>query len=100
MSKEIAINTNRLGQDISSMQDRLNAVKNEMGTMYDAVRALNASWEGPAHSEFLAQFATDEQAMSEFCDLVSELIKCVEYAKTEYEKCENEVNSIVTSIRV
>ena len=100
MSQEIAIRTDALGADTSLMQERLNAVQKEMEQMYQAVGVLNTMWEGEAHDVFLAQFASDEMAMMELCKTIQSIINCLEYAKDEYVKCENEVDSIVSSLRI
>lgn len=100
MGQEIAIKTESLASDITLMQSRLNAIKNDMGKMFEAVAILDRMWEGPANQVFVQQFTTDQQSMEQLCDVIQSIINCLTYAKDEYTKCENEVNSIVSSIRI
>lgn len=100
MSQEIAINTGKLDNDITAMQERLNGILKDMEDMYSAVNALDAMWEGPANAAFIQQFANDQENMTELCEIIQDYIECLTFAKDEYVICENEINNIVSSIRI
>ena len=100
MSKEIEVNTNTLAADIEKLQNELNLVVSELNKMYDAVNLLDSMWDGPANDTFRAQFLQDRQEMQEICNELQKMNDCLVYAKNEYNTCENNINGIVTSIRI
>ena len=100
MSKQITINTNTLNREISALRSHLQAIEQDLGNMYSAVRRLDAMWEGPANEAFRAQFESDRKSMEELCKTIRQIIECMEFAKNKYNQCETNVESIVQSIRV
>lgn len=100
MGKEISINTSILSSDIEVMQQQLNVVKSDLDKMYDAVRVLDSMWDGPANEAFNAQFQLDRNDMTALCDTIQKIINCMEYAKKEYNSCEADVSSIISSIAI
>ena len=59
---------------------------------------LDAMWDGPANQVFMMQFNNDTQYAEEICNMVKKLIECMEYAKKQYDYCESEVSSLISSI--
>lgn len=100
MGKEIAIKTESLAYDITQMQSRHDFILREMSDVYEAIAKLDTMWEGPANLEFIKQFQKDYESMEELCEVIQNIIDCLVYARDAYEKCDKEVNSIVSSIRV
>ena len=100
MSKRIEIRTQTLSTNISIIQAQLDAIEADMETMYAAVKHLDTMWDGPANKAFNEQFGYDHADMKELCKTIQKIIDCFTYAKTEYDKCEVEVASIVNSIRI
>jgi WXG100 family type VII secretion target len=100
MYREIAVNTSTLASDIETLQEQLDMVKKDINDMYGAVQTLDSMWDGPANEAFKTQFRQDYKDMQELCKTVQQIIKCMKYAKKEYNVCENEVNDIVASIQI
>lgn len=100
MAKEITIDTDSLGKDIDVLQTHLAAIEKDMDKMYEAVRVLDTMWDGPANAAFNQQFAKDKQDMATLCQTVQKIIKCLEYAKKQYNSCEADVGNIVSAIKV
>ena len=100
MSQEIAVRTESLASDITSMQSRLESIRNKSDKMFEAVSMLDKMWEGPANDAFVQQFVSDQKSMDEMCEVIQSIISCLTYAKDEYVKCENEVSSIVSSLKI
>ena len=100
MAKEISVNTNSLSKDIETLKTNLNAIKKDLGTMYDRVKVLDAGWEGPANAEFNRQFEADRKNMEAVCTTVERIIQNLEYARKEYDSCEKSVESIVAAIKI
>lgn len=96
----IEIDTVVLQSDIEAMQSQLNAIKSDMNKMYEAVQTLDRMWNGPANDAFNQQFLNDKADMEELCGTIQSVIQYMEYAKKEYNNCENQVNSIVLEIGV
>ena len=100
MAREIKVNTSSMDQDINALQEHLNKIRKNLESMYEAVRLLDTMWDGPANEVFNRQFMADREAMEAVCENVEQVIKCMQFAKKEYENCDNEVGSIVSAIRV
>lgn len=97
---EIGVNPQTLNSQTDSIQRELNRIREDIEKMYDAVRALDVMWDGPASESFKIHFNMDNIAMGQLCDTIQSILDSMKYAKDEYEKCEENVNSIISSIRV
>lgn len=96
----IVISTENLGSDIrtiSGQVDDLNAAK-EMAMA--CLNNLNGMWEGAAHNAFVQQCAVDQVMMNSLISKLQNLVECLEYAKSEYERCNENVVDKIASIRL
>lgn len=100
MAKEIEIETNSLASDVEQLQAFLNDITGSMDDMYEAVVALDRTWEGPANQVFNEQFNSDKQSMAELCKVIQNLINCMSFAKDEYNSCESQVNGVISAIKL
>lgn len=98
--KEIAVDTSALYGDIQELREALSAVRSQLSDMFGQIAELDAMWDGPANAEFDRQFGMDHENAENMCKTVESLIECMEYARNQYNSCENEVNDIVSVIRV
>ena len=98
--KTIEIDTKVLQTDIEAMKTQLNAIKKDMNKMYEAVQTLDRMWNGPSNDAFNQQFLIDKSDMDDLCTTIQNIIKCMEFARKEYNNCDNQVNSIVLGIGV
>ena len=55
-------------------------------------------WDGPANEAFQAQFNADHARMEELHSELRRLISCMEYARAQYDQCEDEVYQAIASI--
>lgn len=99
-NQEIAVNTETLALDIAELNTTLETARKMLRDMFTQIQELDAMWGGPANDEFNKQFANDHENAKELCAAVESLIGCMEYAKEQYNSCENQVNGIVSSIYV
>ncbi len=97
-SKEIDINTESLSKDIESLQITLNSVKEEMRDVFTKIQELDMMWDGPANQEFMKQFGADSTFMTELCSTIQALLECMEYARKQYDSCDDAVRSMISSI--
>ena len=99
-NQEIAINTSTLRGDINELKQSLATARKQMESMFDQVAELDTMWDGPANAEFNNQFRNDYENMKNLCKTVESLIECMEFARDQYNLCENEVSGIVDSISI
>jgi len=99
-SQEIAINTSTLDGDIDKLSTVLEKIKSQLEMTFAEVQALDGMWDGPANETFVTQFTKDYNDSLELCKVIQSLIDCMDYAKKQYDSCENEVNNIVSSISI
>lgn len=98
--REIAVSTENLGRDIARLRTVLNNLRKNKDKMVQEIEQLNTMWKGPANQMFAKQFALDCRSFDNLCRTIEEMIKAMENAKTEYEKCDNKVNALVNAIRI
>ena len=99
MSREIAVNSTTLKNEVSTMKTSLDSLRAEIEDAYTATRELDNMWDGPANVAFQENFNMDRLILLEICDGVEKLIDSMGNARTEYEKCEADVKAVVDSIK-
>lgn len=99
-NQEITINTDTLASDIAELNSALETARRTLSDMFTQIQELDAMWDGPANDEFNKQFANDHENAKDLCATVESLIACMEYAREQYNSCENQVNGIVSAIRI
>lgn len=97
-NREIEIETNTLGSDIGELESELAEARGYIETMKSDMTQLDAMWEGPANEVFMMQFRNDAAYAEELCKMVENLTECMKYARKQYDACEAEVGSLVSSI--
>lgn len=98
--QEIAVDTSILTTDISDLQEALSKVRKQLDDMFEQVEELDAMWDGPANDEFRKQFTNDYANSRELCKTVDSIIQCMQYAKEQYDLCENDINGIIRTINI
>lgn len=96
----LEIETRRLQSDIDSLRTQLKNMSQTGDEMMAGIQALSAMWEGESKDAFTVQFQTDYETLKSMETVIEELIQTLEYAKQQYDTCENTVSSIVSAIRV
>lgn len=96
----LEMETRRLQEDIDSLKSQLDGMRRTGEGMMTGVNAMNSMWEGRAKEAFIAQFQSDYQLLSDMMDIIKEMINNLEYAKQQYDMCENSVASVISAIRV
>lgn len=99
-NQEIAINTSTLRSDINELKSILSTTRKQAEDMFSQITELDTMWDGPANETFNNQFRHDYQNTINLCKTVESIIECMEYAREQYDLCENEVGSIVDSISI
>lgn len=99
-NQEITVNTDTLASDIVELNSTLETARRMLNNMFTQIQELDAMWDGPANDEFNRQFANDYENAEGLCITVESLIACMEYAREQYNNCENQVNGIVSAISI
>lgn len=99
-SKEIATNTNTMSNDIEELRAILDKSKKLMDNVMGQMAELDAMWDGAANEAFNLQIRNDQAFANEVFEAINDFIDCMNYAKNEYNKCENEVSEIIGTIRI
>ena len=100
MSREIAVNSNTLKNEVETMRKELQQMRTRIDESFSAVVEMNNMWEGPAKMAFLMEFAADQQELVDICDNLDALINSMDLSRSTYEKCEADVKAITDSIRI
>jgi WXG100 family type VII secretion target len=98
--KEITVNTSTLNSDIGELQTALDSAKAQLEDMFNQITELDTMWDGDANEEFNKQFRIDYDNTKSLFDTIKSLIECMEYARDQYNSCENEVGNLVNSIKI
>lgn len=100
MGNELKINTSRLGSDADQVRHHISNMEKQINAMKSGINQLNSMWEGPAKKAFVQAFEDDRVAAVEIIKELKSLNSFENQAKSKYEKCENQVSSLVDSIRI
>lgn len=100
MAEKIKINTNTLKNDTASIQKYLKQVEKKIETMQTDVKAMNQMWSGDANKAFNKAFNDDIKVLLELCKALEGIATYETTARTEYDKCENKVSSLISSMSV
>lgn len=95
---DITVNTATLAGDIDKLKGALSSARAQLKEMFGQVTELDTMWDGPANVEFNRQFGIDYEGAKKMCETVESLLASMEYAKDRYNRCENEVHSVVAAI--
>lgn len=96
----IEISTQRLDADISKMQDGISDLSNSMNQVYRCLEALNTMWDGSANAAFVNQTRMDQILLTDLIKNLNDLVECMEYARGEYNRCNEDVNYKIAGIRL
>ena len=98
--RTIETDTMELRRDRQAAQDRLTSIQAALKQVYAEVAELDAMWDGTANMVFNKQFASDKETFEDVCKEVQALINNMTFAQEEYDRCENQVHSTVSAIKI
>ena len=100
MANFVEVDTVRLNSDNNTVNEMIEAVKRELGNIYTEVDAMNRMWDGTANDLFTQAFASDRELFNVICEEGKALVSSIQTAKAEYEKCEAQVDSVISAISI
>ncbi len=98
MAQVIANNLQKMQSDIDSFSQETNRLKKEFAGMTSEITALTGMWKGPAHEEFVRQFAVDQENMQHLFEVLEDFEKMLREAKKKYAACEQEVAEEISGL--
>lgn len=96
----IEVETEMLKKDAQELLEKKQNAETALKEMIGEVEELNAMWKGKANDAFRAQFGIDVMKMNALLERMKKLGECMEFAASEYVRCEGEVKSLVDSIKI
>lgn len=96
----IEVNTSTLKSDVSTIMGEINGLRRDIQMLRDTANQLSAMWDGNAKAAFMTAVQDDICRMEELVKALEKFAEKTDSSRTEYDKCENSVAGIVSSIRV
>lgn len=97
---EIEMNTSTLAGDIETLEQAAAQLESQMKKMFQSIEELDTMWDGPANEVFNQQFQLDYQFCEEMCGVLRDLIGSLNHAREEYDKCEQNIDSLIRTIQI
>ena len=91
-SKDIDVSTEGISSTRSSAYDTFDeALRANLSQMTISIEALNATWEGPNHQNFVSTYEEHKDDLDAFHDALSAYLRAWSEAFREYNNCESDV---------
>lgn len=100
MAEQIKVNTQKLKNDTDTIAKDLKEVQKKITAMKSDVAALNKMWSGDANAAFNQTFNKDINLLLTLCNSLEEIISYERTAKTEYDKCETKIASMIEAMGI
>lgn len=97
---ETAMNTDLFKMDVEEYTNTLNRIKKDYKDFQTAVKSQLSVFTGNAADRLGNRFRVDDPKVEELLRNLEEMQKDLQYAYSEYVKCESDVSSIVDAIKV
>lgn len=100
MNDYIEIETVQLNNDRQTVQENIRKIGDELEHLSESVGRLNGMWSGPANAAYNQQTGHDFEEMNRLLTEIADFVQCMEFAASEYVKCEDSVADSVAGIRI
>ena len=100
MTDRIRVNTGNLGRTREQVSSHIRQIKEQITAIYSDLSSLGTMWEGEAHTAFDSEFRKDIKRLENLCKRLDGIVSFEANAITEYERCEKEVASLISAIKV
>ncbi len=97
---KIEVNTNTLRSDVERVRTELKGLKDDMRKLSEVSAQLNSMWEGEAKQAFIMAVQDDIRRLSELITALEKFTTSTDTARGNYDTCEKNVSSIISSLRV
>ena len=96
----IAVDTAILKTDVDSITAEINGLRTVRQKIDSEVQQLGSMWDGTAKQAFMAAVQSDLAILDDITASLTELTGSTDDARSDYEKCEENVSNFVASIRI
>lgn len=93
--EDIKVIIDSMSSMIKKVGDSVDDLDQLLKSMYESVTGLNKTWEGPNHTEFIETFENHYEDMEKMNKSMKAYHKSLKEAEKLYEKCLDEIDSIV-----
>ena len=100
MAAVIEVNTSTLRADVTEIEGEIKKINTQIDALTQTLHELSDMWDGPAKQAFVTAVQDDINTLKSLVQAISGFTNKTSQARTEYEKCENAVGQIVSSLRV
>ncbi len=96
----LKVNIPQLLSDADDMSFEIEEILKEVRSVYNDVQALGAMWQGTASDKFATSFGNEYTKINEYLTELKKYVEHVKISAEDYNNCEQQVYSMVDSIRV
>lgn len=90
----------QLGREKDALLEEIRGIKDAVMKVYQQMNELDAMWDGAANTAFINAFVEDGNLFNQQIKLLLAYAEKLEFAKTEYIRCEDQVRDAINAIRV
>lgn len=100
MADIIKTNTSKLANDSARVKSYIKNLQEKKKELDQKVQRMNSMWEGEAYKGFCNAVRDDLNALQTVIDNLENVYDYEQRAKSEYEKCENKISRIISSVHI
>jgi WXG100 family type VII secretion target len=97
---KIKVDTECLAATLNAVEGELADIRQNQSDLFQAMEALDSTWEGASHDAFVTQYTLDDQKMTTLCATIQTLTEHLRYAHDNYENCEQNVLQRIAAIDI
>ena len=96
----ICTGVQQLARDQEQFQEIIQEFFSAQKAMVAQMEELNLMWKGPSKDAFMKQFQSDCLSMDALKKELEAIKEAMAYAKVEYRKCDSNISSLVSSLKI
>lgn len=98
--ENLMVEMSNLSNDHQSFSEALTRVTDCQRKMISEINELSEMWEGPSKEAFMQHYNADMETLDETVTLLNNILNAMAYALQQYRKCDQDVMSVVSGIRI
>ena len=96
----IQVNTSSLKSDVSAIDRELSGLREDVKQLRATANQLSSMWDGTAKAAFMSALADDISRLEELTGALDKFTRRNDTSRSNYDKCESAVGTIVKAIKV
>ena len=97
---KIEVNTSTLKSDVDKFRSEIQGLKGDVTKLRETSNQLSSMWDGIAKQATVAAVNDDIGRLELLSKAIEEFTNATDTARSNYDRCEQNVGSIVSSLRV